>query len=92
MSIRAPVSQVTAPGIAIPPERARRHRCWPAWRPATGAQRDELALTPEQPPGEIYQWITDLAAGHRTFAWPASGRPGGWAVRDRSPERSKEPN
>ena len=36
--------------------------------PATGAQRDELTLTPDQPPGEIDQWITGLAAGHRTFA------------------------
>ena len=36
--------------------------------PATGAQRDELTLTPDQPPGEIDQWINDLAAGHRTFA------------------------
>ena len=36
--------------------------------PATGAQRDDLALTPDQPPGEIDQQLTDLAAGHRTFA------------------------
>ena len=36
--------------------------------PATGAQRAELTLTPGQPPGEIDQWINDLAAGHRTFA------------------------
>jgi hypothetical protein len=36
--------------------------------PATGAQRDELALSPDQSPGEIDQWIIDLAAGHRTFA------------------------
>ena len=35
--------------------------------PATQAQRDELTLTPDQP-GEIDQWITGLAAGHRTFA------------------------
>jgi hypothetical protein len=35
---------------------------------ATDAQRDELTRTPEQPPGEIDQWIKDLAAGHRTFA------------------------
>jgi hypothetical protein len=34
--------------------------------PATGAQRD-LALAPDQPPGGIDQWITDLAAGHRAF-------------------------
>ena len=36
--------------------------------PATGAQRAELTLTADQPPGEIDQWINDLAAGHRTFA------------------------
>jgi len=33
-----------------------------------GAQRDQHTLSPDQPPGEIDQWITDLAAGHRTFA------------------------
>ena len=37
-------------------------------QPATGAQRDELTRTPEQPPGEMDQWIKDLAAAHRTFA------------------------
>ena len=37
-------------------------------QPVTDAQRDELTLTPDQPPGEIDQWIKDLAAGHRTFA------------------------
>ena len=42
--------------------------------PATGAQRDDLALTPDQPPGEIDQWITDLAAGHRTFAGKLADR------------------
>ena len=36
--------------------------------PATGAQRDDLTLTPDAPPGEIDQQLTDLAAGHRTFA------------------------
>jgi hypothetical protein len=36
----------------------------------TDAQRDELNLTPDQPPCEIDQWIKDLAAGHRTFAEP----------------------
>ena len=36
--------------------------------PVTQAQRDELALTPDQPPGEIDKSITDLTAGHRTFA------------------------
>ena len=42
--------------------------------PATGTQRDELALTPDQPPGEIDQWISDLAAGHRTFAGQLADR------------------
>ena len=42
--------------------------------PATGTQRDELTLTPDQPPGEIDQWITDLAAGHRTFAGQLADR------------------
>ena len=36
--------------------------------PATETQRAELTLTAEQPPGEMGQWITDLAAAHRTFA------------------------
>jgi hypothetical protein len=36
--------------------------------PATQARRDDLALIPGQPPGELDQWITDLAAGHRAFA------------------------
>ena len=36
--------------------------------PRTPAQRDELTLSPEQPPAETDQWIMDLAAGHRTFA------------------------
>jgi hypothetical protein len=42
--------------------------------PATGAQRDDLTLTPDQPPGEIDQWIKDLAAGHRTFAGQLADR------------------
>jgi hypothetical protein len=42
--------------------------------PATPAQRDELTLTPDQPPGEIDQLITGLAAGHRTFAGRLAGR------------------
>ena len=42
--------------------------------PATQAQRDDLTLTPDQPPGEIDQWITDLAAGHRTFAGQLADR------------------
>src|SRR5947208_9842157 len=36
--------------------------------PATQTQRDDLTLTPDQPAGEIDQWITDLAAGHRILA------------------------
>src|SRR5437763_13382383 len=36
--------------------------------PATQAQRDELALTLDEPPDGIGQWISDLAAGHRAFA------------------------
>ena len=36
--------------------------------------RDELALTPDQPPGEIDHWISDLAAGHRTFAGQLADR------------------
>jgi hypothetical protein len=35
--------------------------------PATSAQRDQPTLTPDEPSGEIDQWISDLAAGHRTF-------------------------
>ena len=37
-------------------------------QPAIEAQRDELILTPDQPPDEMDQWIKDLAAGHWTFA------------------------
>jgi hypothetical protein len=38
-------------------------------QPATQAQRDELTLPAgEQNPPEMGQWITDLAAAHRTFA------------------------
>ena len=36
--------------------------------PASAAQRAELTLTTDQPPGEVGQWIEDLAAAHRTFA------------------------
>ena len=42
--------------------------------PATGAQRDELTLTPDQSPGEVDQWIKDLAAGHRAFAGQLADR------------------
>ena len=37
-------------------------------RPATGAQRAELTLTPGQDIPEPGQWIKDLATGRRTFA------------------------
>jgi hypothetical protein len=37
-------------------------------------QRADLALTPDQSPGEIDQWIKDLAAGHRTFAGKLADR------------------
>jgi hypothetical protein len=40
----------------------------PEPEPATASQRDELTLILAQPPGEIGQWIKDLAAAHRTFA------------------------
>src|SRR5438093_834363 len=42
--------------------------------PATSAQRDELALSLDQSPGKIDQWIKDLAAGHRTFAGQLADR------------------
>ena len=42
--------------------------------PATSAQREDLTLTPDQPPGETGQWIKDLAAGHRTFAGQLADR------------------
>ena len=42
--------------------------------PATAAQRDDLTLIPDQSPGETGQWITDLAAGHRTFAGQLADR------------------
>ena len=41
--------------------------------PATGAQRDQLTLTPDRPK-EIDRWITGLAAGHRTFAGKLADR------------------
>ena len=37
-------------------------------QPATQAQRDELTLAEGQPPGEMPQWIKDLAAAHHRFA------------------------
>jgi conjugative relaxase-like TrwC/TraI family protein len=36
--------------------------------PATGAHRDDLTLPRDAPPAELDPRITDLAAGHRTFA------------------------
>ena len=42
--------------------------------PATGAQRDQLTLTPDTRPGEMDQQLTDLAAGHRTFAGKLADR------------------
>ena len=42
--------------------------------PATAAQHDELTLTPDQSPGDIDQWITDLAAGHQIFAGQLADR------------------
>jgi len=56
------------PGQYFPPLRSAEPE------PATSAQRDELTLTPDQSPGEIDQWITDLAAGHRTFAGQLADR------------------
>ena len=50
------------PGQRYPPLRSAEPE------PATGTQRDDLTLTPDQPPGEMPQWIKDLAAAHRTFA------------------------
>ena len=51
------------PRPVLRPAALRRTR---ARHPAPSAT--ELTLTPDQPPGEIGQWIKDLAAGHRTFA------------------------
>ena len=50
------------PGQHFPPLRSAEPE------PATESQRAELTLTAEEPPGEMGQWITDLAAAHRTFA------------------------
>ena len=43
-------------------------------QPATAAQRDDLTLAAGEQPGEMAQWIKDLAAGHRTFADPLADR------------------
>jgi len=50
------------PGQHFPPLRSAEPE------PATGAQRDELTLTAQEQPGEMSQWIKDLAAGRQTFA------------------------
>ena len=50
------------PGQHFPPLRSAEPE------PAPGTQRAELTLIPDQSPGEIDQWIKDLATGHRTFA------------------------
>jgi len=61
--------------VAADAELRRRHPAQPfpplrsaEPEPLTPAQRAELALTPEEPPAEMGQWIKDLAAGHRAFA------------------------
>jgi hypothetical protein len=61
--------------VAADAELRRRHpgQHYPPLRsaeppPASAAQRAELTLNLDQPPGEIGQWIKDLAAVHRTFA------------------------
>ena len=50
------------PGQHFPPLRSAEPE------PATGTQRADLTLTPDQSPGENGHWLKDLAAGHRTFA------------------------
>jgi hypothetical protein len=50
------------PGQPFPPLRSAEPE------PATEGQRAELTLTTAEPPGEMGQWIKDLAAAHRTFA------------------------
>jgi hypothetical protein len=61
--------------VAADAELRRRHPAqhYPPLRsaepePSTESQRAELTLVPGQPPGEMGQWIKDLAAKHRTFA------------------------
>jgi hypothetical protein len=61
--------------VAADAELRRRHpgQHYPPLRsaepdPATDSQRAELTLTAGQSPGEMGQWITDLAAAHGTFA------------------------
>ena len=50
------------PGQHFPPLRSTEPE------PATDTQRDELTLSSEQEPGEMSQWLKDLAAEHQTFA------------------------
>ena len=50
------------PGQYFPPLRSGEPE------PPTQTRRDELTVNPDQPPGEIGQWISDLAATHRSFA------------------------
>jgi conjugative relaxase-like TrwC/TraI family protein len=50
------------PGQHFPPLRSAEPE------PTTENQRAELTLTVGQPPGEVGQWIKELAAAHRTFA------------------------
>jgi hypothetical protein len=50
------------PGQPFPPLRSAEPE------PATETQRAELTPAPEEQPGEIGQWIKDLAAAHHTFA------------------------
>ena len=61
--------------VAADAELRRRHpaRHYPPLRsadpdPTTETRRADLAPTTGQPPGEMAQWIKDLAAAHRTFA------------------------
>ena len=61
--------------VAADAELRRRHpeQHYPPLRsaepqPATGAQRDQLTLTPGQQVPETGQWIKDLSAARRTFA------------------------
>ena len=67
--------------VAADAELRRRHpgQHYPPLRlaeppPASAAQRAELTLTTDHPPGEIGEWIKDLAAAHRTFAGTLADR------------------
>jgi hypothetical protein len=54
---------------------------------ATETQRAELTLTAGQPPGEMSQWINDLAAARRTFAERLADRQG-LTIPSRDPQYS----